>query len=50
MTGTRFQACEFEGIGGITSWDGVIVHPDDLLALAYVLAGALGIKVDSTRE
>jgi hypothetical protein len=50
MTGTRFRACELEGIGGITSWDGAIVHPDDLLGLAYVLAGALGIKVDSAGE
>jgi uncharacterized protein YjbI with pentapeptide repeats len=45
MDGTRFRRCELEGIGGITSWQGAVVHPDDLLALSYVLAGALGIAV-----
>jgi uncharacterized protein YjbI with pentapeptide repeats len=46
MTGARFRACELGGIGGITSWDGAVVHPDDLLGLAYIMAGALGIRVD----
>jgi uncharacterized protein YjbI with pentapeptide repeats len=45
MAGARFRNCELEGIGGITSWQGAIVHPDDLMALSYVLAGALGIVV-----
>jgi len=48
MSGTRFRSCELEGIGGITSWDGAVVHPDDLLGLSYVLAGALGIVVRDT--
>jgi hypothetical protein len=48
MSGTRFRACELAGIGGITSWAGAVVHPDDLLALSYALAGALGITVRET--
>lgn len=47
MRGTRFQRCELSGIGGITSWQGAIIHPDDLLGLSYALAGALGIVVKS---
>ncbi|RSM64942.1 pentapeptide repeat-containing protein [Actinoplanes sp. ATCC 53533] len=46
MDGARFRRCELDGIAGITSWRGAIVHPDDLLALSYTLAGGLGIKVD----
>ncbi len=45
MRGARFQRCELAGIGGITSWAGAVVHPDDLLGLSYALAGALGIEV-----
>lgn len=45
MRGARFERCELAGIGGITSWAGAIVHPDDLLGLSHVLAGALGIVV-----
>jgi uncharacterized protein YjbI with pentapeptide repeats len=48
MAGARFRTCELQGIGGIMSWDGAIVHPDDLLALSYLLAGALGIAVRET--
>ncbi|PWK44395.1 pentapeptide repeat-containing protein [Actinoplanes xinjiangensis] len=47
MQGARFERCELSGIGGITSWSGAIVHPDDLIGLSYVLAGALGIVVKS---
>ncbi|GAA4935538.1 pentapeptide repeat-containing protein [Actinoplanes utahensis] len=47
MRGARFQRCELAGIGGITSWEGAIVHPDDLLGLSYALAGALGIIVEN---
>jgi hypothetical protein len=46
MDGARFRRCELDGIAGITSWRGAVVHPDDLLALSYTLAGGLGIKVD----
>lgn len=47
MRGARFQRCALDGIGGITSWSGAVVHPDDLLSLSYALAGALGIVVDA---
>ncbi|WP_106326535.1 pentapeptide repeat-containing protein [Actinoplanes italicus] len=47
MQGARFEHCELAGVGGITSWTGAIVHPDDLIGLSYVLAGALGIVVRS---
>lgn len=46
MAGTRFRRCELQGVGGITSWEGAMVHPDDLLELSYILAGALGIVVE----
>jgi uncharacterized protein YjbI with pentapeptide repeats len=46
MAGTRFRRCELQGVGGITSWQGAVVHPDDLLELSYILAGALGIVVE----
>jgi uncharacterized protein YjbI with pentapeptide repeats len=46
MDGTRFRRCELDGIAGIASWRGAIVHPDDLVALSYTLAGGLGIKID----
>jgi uncharacterized protein YjbI with pentapeptide repeats len=50
MTGTRFRRCELQGVGGITSWEGAVVHPDDLLELSYILAGALGIVVKDPDE
>jgi hypothetical protein len=46
MTGTRFRGCELAGIGGVTSWTGAVVHQDDLLELAHILANALGIVVE----
>jgi uncharacterized protein YjbI with pentapeptide repeats len=45
MDGARFRRCDLEGIGGITSWQGAVIHPEDLPALSYVLAGALGITI-----
>jgi uncharacterized protein YjbI with pentapeptide repeats len=45
MEGTRFRGCELAGIGGMTSWAGAIVHEEDLLALSYTLAAAMGIVV-----
>jgi uncharacterized protein YjbI with pentapeptide repeats len=45
MTGTRLRGCELAGVGGVTNWDGAVVHPDDLLGLSYVLAASLGITV-----
>ncbi|WP_433306964.1 pentapeptide repeat-containing protein [Actinoplanes sp. CA-030573] len=47
MAGARFRRCELSGIGGITSWEGAVVHPEDLLELSYVFARALGIVVDA---
>lgn len=48
MDGARFRRCELAGIAGITSWRGAVVHPDDLPALSYTLAGGLGITIDTT--
>ncbi|NJC73585.1 pentapeptide repeat-containing protein [Planosporangium thailandense] len=45
MKGTRFVNCTLAGIGGLTSWDGAVVQGQDLIALAYELAGALGIGI-----
>lgn len=45
MAGARFRGCELAGIGGMTSWEGAIVHEEDLLALSYALAAAIGIVV-----
>jgi uncharacterized protein YjbI with pentapeptide repeats len=47
MRGARFRGCDLTGIGGVTSWSGAIVHRDDLLALSYTLAAALGIAIDA---
>lgn len=45
MTGTRFARCELTGIGGVTSMCGAIITSTDAVALAFVLAGALGITI-----
>ncbi|QSB14689.1 pentapeptide repeat-containing protein [Natronosporangium hydrolyticum] len=45
MTGARFRRCELAGIGGVTSFAGVTMSGQDLLALSYTLAGALGIEL-----
>jgi uncharacterized protein YjbI with pentapeptide repeats len=50
MAGARFRRCELQGIGGITNWEGAIVHRDDLLELSSMLAGALGIVIESDEE
>jgi len=50
MAGARFRRCELQGVGGITSWEGAVVHADDLLELSYVLAGALGIVVKTADQ
>lgn len=42
VTGTRFANCVLAGIGGVTSMAGAIVAQQDLAALSYTLAGALG--------
>jgi uncharacterized protein YjbI with pentapeptide repeats len=45
MAGARFRTCRLGGVGGITEWAGAVIHPDDLLELSYILAGALGIVI-----
>jgi len=46
MAGARFANCTLIDIGGVTSWSGAIVRADDLVALSYTLATALGIVID----
>jgi uncharacterized protein YjbI with pentapeptide repeats len=46
MTGTRFRGCTLAGIGGVTSFDGVIIASHDLVALSYELAAGLGIQIE----
>ncbi|WP_432982973.1 pentapeptide repeat-containing protein [Dactylosporangium sp. CA-233914] len=50
MHGARFRACELDGIGGIASWSGAVVHRDDLIELADALAGALSIVIEGGGE
>lgn len=45
MEGTRFTRCTLVDIGGVTSWHGAIVRSQDILALSYTLATALGITI-----
>lgn len=49
MTGTRFAGCTLNGINGVASMRGAIVHGADALALAYSLASALGISIEDGR-
>jgi len=46
MTGTRFTGCDLTGIAGVTSMRGAFITSTDAVALAYILAGALGITVE----
>ncbi|MEU5944728.1 pentapeptide repeat-containing protein [Micromonospora sp. NPDC047465] len=46
MEGTRFANCVLVGIGGVTSMGGAVVAHQDLVALSYTLAGALGIRIE----
>jgi uncharacterized protein YjbI with pentapeptide repeats len=46
MNGARLSRCELTGIGGVTSMRGAIVTSSDAVALAFILAGALGITID----
>jgi uncharacterized protein YjbI with pentapeptide repeats len=46
MTGTRFRGCTLVGLGGVTSFDGAIIAGQDLVALSYTLAAALGIQIE----
>lgn len=47
MDGTRFRQCVLVDIGGVLSWRGVTVDGNDLIALSYTLAHALGIRIET---
>jgi uncharacterized protein YjbI with pentapeptide repeats len=46
MAGTRLTRCELAEIGGVTSMRGSIVTSGDAVALAFILASALGITIE----
>ncbi len=46
MTGARLSRCELTEINGVTSMRGAIVTSADAVALAFILAGALGITIE----
>ena len=46
MAGARLTRCELTGIGGVTSMRGSVVTSADAVALAFILASALGITID----
>ncbi|MBE1491701.1 pentapeptide repeat-containing protein [Plantactinospora soyae] len=50
MAGTRFANCVLAGIGGVTSMAGAVVAEQDLVALSYTLAGALGIQLEGAED
>jgi uncharacterized protein YjbI with pentapeptide repeats len=47
MRGTRLQNCVLDGIGGVVSLRGAVIDPQDLVALTYALANALGIIIEA---
>ncbi len=46
MTGTRLSGCDLTGITGITSLRGSIIDSTDAIALAMIMASALGITIE----
>jgi uncharacterized protein YjbI with pentapeptide repeats len=46
MTGTRLAGCDLTEIAGVTSMRGALIASADVVALAFILAGALGITVE----
>ncbi|MEV1285762.1 pentapeptide repeat-containing protein [Micromonospora sp. NPDC049679] len=50
MSGTRFDDCTLLDVGGVTSWEGAVLRNQDLVALSYTLAAALGIRIDDDSE
>jgi len=46
MEGTRFSGCTLDALNGVTSMKGSIIKSRDCMALAYSLAGALGIRIE----
>lgn len=47
MDGAHFAECVLEGVGGVASFAGATVTTSDLVSLARMMAGALGIIIDS---
>jgi uncharacterized protein YjbI with pentapeptide repeats len=50
MSGARFSGCTLIDIGGVTSWAGAVVRDQDLVALSYTLAAALGIRIERDND
>jgi Pentapeptide repeats (8 copies)/Pentapeptide repeats (9 copies) len=46
MSGARFTGCQLAEITGVTSFRGATISSEDLFALTYLLAGALGITIE----
>jgi uncharacterized protein YjbI with pentapeptide repeats len=46
MAGTRFERCELTGVSGVTSMRGAVITSTDAVALAFILAAALGISIE----
>jgi uncharacterized protein YjbI with pentapeptide repeats len=44
--GTRFTRCDLAGVGNVTNLKGATLSAQDLVALSYVFAGALGITIE----
>jgi uncharacterized protein YjbI with pentapeptide repeats len=47
LRGARLQNCVLDGISGVTSLHGAVIDPQDLIALTYALANALGIVIET---
>lgn len=50
MTGARFHGCTLVGLGGVTSFGGAIIASQDLVALSYTFAAALGIEIEEADQ
>ncbi|WP_051113976.1 pentapeptide repeat-containing protein [Actinopolymorpha alba] len=47
LAGARFHHCVLDGIRSVTSLQGAIIDPTDLVSLSYAFADALGILIES---
>lgn len=45
LTGARLRNCNLTGVRSVANLRGAVIDPDDLVALSYALAGALGIVI-----
>jgi uncharacterized protein YjbI with pentapeptide repeats len=50
LSGARFADCCLASIGGVTSLRGAIIKSADALALTFMLADALGIKIEDSPQ